>query len=95
MSFATVWPPCLVTPSSWGQSVSSEEDNTVVDALVEECSSLNRVVTEFLQFARPETLRAVPFDMAGMARDLSRDLEPQANAAKVQLAQRHRGGVRK
>lgn len=75
--------------------MSSEEDNTVVDALVEECSSLNRVVTEFLQFARPETLRAVPFDMAEMARDLSRDLEPQANAAKVQLAQRHRGGVRK
>ena len=68
-----------------GQSVSSEEDNTVVDALVEECSSLNRVVTEFLQFARPETLRAVPFDMAEMARDLSRDLEPPANAAKVQL----------
>ena len=68
-----------------GQSVSSEEDNTVVDALVEECSSLNRVVTEFLQFARPETLRAAPFDMAEMARDLSRDLEPQANAAKVQL----------
>ncbi len=67
------------------QSVSSEEHDTVVDALVEECSSLSRVVTEFLQFARPETVRAVPFDMAEMARDLSRDLEPQVRAAKVQL----------
>jgi PAS domain S-box-containing protein len=68
-----------------GRSVFSEEDNRVVDALVEECSSLSRVVTEFLQFARPETLRTVRFDMAEMVRDLSRDLEPQASAAKVQL----------
>ena len=43
-----------------GQSVSSEEDNTVVDALVEECSSLNRVVTEFLQFARSKARGRYP-----------------------------------
>jgi PAS domain S-box-containing protein len=68
-----------------GKSVSSEESSKVVEALVEECSSLSRVVAEFLHFARPEALRATPFDLAEMARDLSRDLEPQAQAAGVRL----------
>jgi len=54
-------------------------------ALVDECASLSRVVTEFLQFARPEAVRTAPFDIAGMAEDLSRDLEPQARAAGVRL----------
>ena len=39
-------------------------------ALVDECASLSRVVTEFLQFARPEAVRTAPFDIAGMAEDL-------------------------
>jgi len=64
-----------------GEAAPSE----VASALVDECASLSRVVTEFLQFARPEALRAAPFDLAGMAEDLCRDLEPQVQAAGVRL----------
>ena len=68
-----------------GKVVSSEEETTLVDALVDESASLSRVVTDFLQFARPEALRLSPFDLAEMADDLRRDLEPKAKAAGVRL----------
>ncbi len=68
-----------------GKEVSSEEATTLVNALVDESASLSRVVTEFLQFARPEALRPAPFDLAEMADDLRRDLEPKASAAGVRL----------
>lgn len=67
------------------ETVSSESANPVVDALVDECTSLSHVVTEFLQFARPEDLRASPFDLAEMAEDLCRDLDTKARAAGVRL----------
>jgi PAS domain S-box-containing protein len=68
-----------------GKEVSSAEATTLVEALVDESASLSRVVTDFLQFARPEALRPAPFDLAEMADDLRRDLEPKAAAASVRL----------
>jgi len=61
------------------------EASSLVEALVEEAGSLNRVVTELLDFARPEKLRLERFDLARTASDLVRDLEPLAAEAGVQL----------
>lgn len=61
------------------------EASSLVDALVEEGASLSRVVTEFLDFARPEKIRFDRFDLARTASDLARDLEPLAAEAGVRL----------
>jgi PAS domain S-box-containing protein len=68
-----------------GKELTSEEATTLVDALIDESDSLGRVVTDFLQFARPEALRPSFFDLAEMADDLRRDLEPKAAGAGVRL----------
>jgi PAS domain S-box-containing protein len=68
-----------------GKELTSDEATTLVDALIEESVSLGRVVTDFLQFARPEVLRPSLFDLGEMADDLRRDLEPKAAAAGVRL----------
>jgi PAS domain S-box-containing protein len=59
--------------------------SALVEALVEEGASLSRAVTEFLDFARPEKLRLDRFDLARMASDLARDLEPRAEEASVRI----------
>ena len=63
------------------------EDKTTPDAreivlaLVEETHSLSRVVTEFLQFARPEPLRVEPVDLVALAGEIREELAPVAEAA--------------
>ena len=45
------------------QGHTEPESREIVDALFEESQSLSRVVTEFLQFARPESLHVEPLDL--------------------------------
>jgi PAS domain S-box-containing protein len=63
----------------------SGEAAVLVEALVEESRSMNHVVAEFLQFARPEKLRCESIDLGRLVAELSRDLEPRAANAGVRL----------
>lgn len=59
------------------------EASELIDALIEESNSLSHVVSEFLQFARPDTLRMDSLDLAAIARDLAQELEPRVRASGI------------
>ncbi len=64
----------------------SESAEPIVDAVVAESQSLARVVTEFLQFARPEPLHLETVDLTGLLAGVLEDLKPRAADAGVKLA---------
>jgi signal transduction histidine kinase len=70
----------LKTGAPWGDKAE------LIDDLIEEGNSLNHVVSEFLQFARPEPLRTTTFDLAAVARDVASELEPRARQAQIDLS---------
>ena len=67
------------------QAVSSEKETELVHAVVEEGNALNRVVTEFLQFARPDRLRPVSADIEALVEELTEELQGRAVDGGVQL----------
>ena len=56
------------------QGHTEPESREIVDALLEESQSLSRVVTEFLQFARPESLHVEPLDLGELLAELMGEL---------------------
>ncbi len=63
-----------------------DESEELVDALLEESHSLARVVTEFLQFARPESLQLEAVDLYALLRDLLDELKQRAARDDVHLS---------
>ena len=63
-----------------------DESEELVDALLEESHVLARVVTEFLQFARPESLQLEAVDLGALLRDLLDELNQRAERADVSLS---------
>lgn len=63
-----------------------ESSEAIADAVVAESNSLVRVVSEFLQFARPEPLHLESLDLAALLADLLEELAPRAAEANVDLA---------
>lgn len=68
------------------QGHTDPDSSEVVDALLEESLSLSRVVTEFLQFARPEPLHVESVDLGQLLSELKQDLGSRADAAGVTLS---------
>ena len=68
------------------QGRTAPDSAEVVQALLEESLSLSRVVTEFLQFARPEPLHVEDVDLGEVLRELSDELKSRADAAGVSLS---------
>jgi PAS domain S-box-containing protein len=68
-----------------GASAGSETD-PIVDAVVAESQSLARVVTEFLQFARPDSLHLESVDLNALLSALLDELKPRAEEVGVRLA---------
>jgi signal transduction histidine kinase len=64
----------------------SDAAEPIVDAVVAESQSLARVVTEFLQFARPEPLHLETVDLNALLAGLLDELKPRAAEAEVRLA---------
>jgi PAS domain S-box-containing protein len=64
----------------------SEAAEPIVDAVVAESQSLARVVTEFLQFARPEPLHLETVDLNAVLGVVLDDLRPRARDSGVELA---------
>ncbi len=62
------------------------ETDPIVDAVVAESQSLARVVTEFLQFARPESLHLETVDLNALLGALLDELKPRAEEAGARLA---------
>ncbi len=58
----------------------------IADAVVAESHSLARVVSEFLQFARPEPLHLESVDLNDLLAGLFEELQPRAAEADVELA---------
>jgi len=67
-------------------SRSAEAAEPIADAVVAESQSLARVVTEFLQFARPEPLHLETVDLNALLAGLLDELKPRAAEAEVRLA---------
>ena len=67
------------------QGHTDSESREIVDALLEESRSLSRVVTEFLQFARPETLQVETLDLGELLAELTGELASRASEAGVRL----------
>ena len=67
------------------QGHSEPESREIVDALLEESRSLSRVVTEFLQFARPESLHVETLDLGELLAELTSELASRADEAGVRL----------
>lgn len=65
---------------------SEGEAAELADAVTEEGQSLARVVSEFLQFARPEPLHPNRIHLRALLRDLLDELEPRAHEASVAVA---------
>jgi PAS domain S-box-containing protein len=63
-----------------------EATEAIADAVVAESQSLARVVTEFLQFAKPEPLHLEAVDLHALLAGLLDELKPKAAEAGVQLA---------
>ena len=61
------------------------ESKMLSDALIEESLSLSRVVTEFLEFARPQQLRLEVVDLGKMAAELKSEFELRASKVGVQI----------
>lgn len=62
------------------------DSSEVVNALIEETQSLSRVVTEFLQFARPEPLHVESLDLGSVLSELADELAPRAEESGVHLS---------
>jgi len=62
------------------------ETEELADALLEESHALARVVTEFLQFARPESLQLEVVDLGALVRDLLDELKQRAEDVDVRLS---------
>jgi len=62
------------------------ESEELVDALLDESHALARVVTEFLQFARPESLQLEAVDLGALLRDLLDELSERAERADIRLS---------
>ncbi len=67
------------------QGHTEPDSSEIVDALLEESQSLSRVVTEFLQFARPESLHVEPLDLGELLAELTGELGSRADEADVRL----------
>lgn len=67
------------------QGHTEPDSSEIVDALLEESQSLSRVVTEFLQFARPEPLHVEPLDLGELLFELTGELASRAEEAGVRL----------
>jgi PAS domain S-box-containing protein len=65
-----------------GESAGSEP---IVEALIAEGQSLSRVVSELLQFARPEPLRSESFDLSRLASSLIEEMRSRAADSGVAL----------
>jgi PAS domain S-box-containing protein len=68
-----------------GPTSSSPESTAIVDALLAESHSLARVVSEFLQFARPDSLHFDDLDLNALLAALLEELEPRAREDQVRL----------
>ncbi len=62
------------------------ESADITDALLSEAQSLAHVVSEFLQFARPEPLHAERFDLTALVETQVEELRPRARQAGVELS---------
>lgn len=62
------------------------DSKEVVDALIEETQSLSRVVSEFLQFARPEPLHVESLDLDRLVNELADELGSRARESGVDLS---------
>ena len=62
-----------------------EELNAEIDILSKEVRRLDRVVKTFLDFSRPVDVRLEEVDLAGLAREVSELMTPQARVAKIDL----------
>jgi len=69
-----------------GTPEASDAAEAIADAVVAESQSLARVVTEFLQFARPEPLHLETVDLNALLAGLLDELKPRAAEAEVRLA---------
>ncbi len=67
------------------QGHSEPESREIVNALLEESRSLSRVVTEFLQFARPQSLHVETLDLGELLAELTSELASRADEAGVRL----------
>jgi PAS domain S-box-containing protein len=68
-----------------GARLAPEASEAIADALVAESHSLARVVSEFLQFARPEPLHLESVDLKALLAGLLEELAPRAAKAEVEL----------
>jgi PAS domain S-box-containing protein len=68
-----------------GLSFDSSSAEPIVEALIAEGQSLSRVVSELLQFARPEPLRTESFDLTGLLSSLIEEMRARAAASGVTL----------
>jgi len=69
-----------------GSRATPEATEAIAEAVVAESQSLARVVTEFLQFARPEPLHLETVDLHALLAGLLDELKPKAAESDVQLA---------
>lgn len=67
------------------QGHTDEASSELVDALLEESQSLSRVVSEFLQFARPESMQFETLDLGELLAELTDELASRAEDAGVRL----------
>jgi PAS domain S-box-containing protein len=63
----------------------SSDSEEIKEALLSESRSLARVVTEFLQFAKPEPLQFEPLDLGELVNGLIDELRPRAEAGGIEM----------
>jgi PAS domain S-box-containing protein len=68
-----------------GGSASEDETSELVEAVLLETQALSQVVTEFLQFARPQPIRLAPVDLKLLVGEIAEELTPRANEVQVCL----------
>jgi signal transduction histidine kinase len=68
------------------QGAEASHRDAIVDAVVAETHVLARVVTEFLQFARPEPLHLETVDLNALIEALLHELTPRAEESGVRFA---------
>jgi PAS domain S-box-containing protein len=62
-----------------------DESADIADALIDESQALSRVVSEFLQFARPEPLELEEVDLSRLAREVASDLRERAASENITI----------
>jgi len=65
------------------KSPETPEREDIVDALLDECHAMSRVVGEFLQFARPQALQLESVELDRLLSDLVDELSPHARGLGV------------